>query len=221
MNYLKTLALGWINPIAKLYRGKFLGLSHQRKHIERTQQKWRLIAGELTGPPGSLLDIGCNEGYFTLRAAEMGWCAWGVEPLTMAANYARQRAVDAGLGNALFFNGPLTPEATHALPTFDVILFLSSFHDLHKKFGSTQANAVFGNLLAACRRKILLEPASTSSRFSKDAPVFARDNDRDAIQEWIHTLVADAPEWTVRYIGATPYGELEPFRFLFSIERRE
>lgn len=218
MSSLKTLTLAGLNPVMRLYRRKLTGKSHQRKFLGRAEQKWRLIESEL-GPPGSLLDIGCNEGYFTLQAAEKGWCAWGVERLDGTVAYARRAAEARGLDTALFFNGALTPEAVRCMPRFDVILFLSSYHDFHHAYGGQRAFALFDDLLRVCRRKMLFEPASTSRRFSKSEPVFDRDNDRDAIEAWVRALVARSSGWRARYVGATPYSDIEPYRFMFAVER--
>ena len=109
MNTLKHLALAIYNPVMHFYRRRFLGLSHQRQDAERTRQKWRLIEGELDTPPGSLLDIGCNEGYFALKAAEKGWCAWGIDRLGHTVAYADKKARDRHLSTAYFARGLMSP----------------------------------------------------------------------------------------------------------------
>ncbi|NKB49967.1 MAG: methyltransferase domain-containing protein [Alphaproteobacteria bacterium] len=219
MGFLKSLILAVANPTLRFYRTKIVGLSHQRSDMARAQEKWRLIESELPETAGSLLDIGCNEGYFTLQAAEKGWCGWGIEIIEKAVRYARHEAAQRNLDTALFFNAPLTPEAVERMPHFDVILFMSSFHDFHQVYGGARAYEMFDNLLRACRQKMILEPASTTKRFSATEPVFSKDNDREAIEEWVRTLVARSPGWTVRYVGETAYSEVEPYRFMFSIER--
>lgn len=219
MNLMKSLLLAVLNPAILFYRKKIVGVSHQRSHMGRAREKWQLIENELTETPGNLLDIGCNEGYFTMKAAEKGWCAWGIERMERAVRYASREAARRNLGTAIFFNASLTPEAAERFPQFDVILFLSSFHDFHQAHGGKRAYAMFDSLLRACRHKMILEPASTAKRFSKSEPVFSRDNDRESIEEWVRGLVARSPGWQVRYVGATAYSEIEPYRFMFSIER--
>ena len=154
-----------------------------------------------------------------MQAAEKGWSAWGIERMERAVRYARREAAERNLDTALFFNAPLTPEAVEHLPHFDVILFLSSFHDFYQVHGGERAYAMFDNLLRACRHKMILEPASTAKRFSNSEPVFGRDNDRESIEEWVRGLVARSPGWQVRYVGETAYSEVEPYRYMFSIER--
>jgi SAM-dependent methyltransferase len=41
--------------------------------------------------PGTLLDLGCWVGFLVSEAGRRGWQAWGVEPSTFAAEFARDR----------------------------------------------------------------------------------------------------------------------------------
>lgn len=49
---------------------------------------------ELLGRVGSILDIGCGNGFFLQQAAERGWQARGVEPSEKAAEYARSQGLN-------------------------------------------------------------------------------------------------------------------------------
>lgn len=65
-------ALGWLAMQAM--RGKKTQLDREHRHLPRYQGK-----GE------KVLDIGCGDGAFLKRAAQIGWEAWGVEPDAKAA----------------------------------------------------------------------------------------------------------------------------------------
>lgn len=65
-------ALGWLAMQAM--RGKKTQLDREYRHLPRFQGK-----GE------KVLDIGCGDGAFLKRAAQIGWEAWGVEPDAKAA----------------------------------------------------------------------------------------------------------------------------------------
>ncbi len=218
MSALKHLALAIYNPVMHFYRRRFLGLSHQRQDAERTRQKWRLIEGELDTPPGSLLDIGCNEGYFALKAAEKGWCAWGIDRLGHTVAYADKKARDGRLSTAYFARGLMSPATARTLPKFDVILLLSAFHEIYQSFDEEDAYRLFDDLLKACGRKLIFEPASINNRYSRERAVLAKDNDRDAIEAWVRDLASRSPGWHVRYVGETSYTADEPYRYMFVIE---
>lgn len=64
--------LGW--PAMQAMRGKKTQLDREYRHLPHFQGK-----GE------KVLDIGCGDGAFLKRAAQIGWEAWGVEPDAKAA----------------------------------------------------------------------------------------------------------------------------------------
>lgn len=63
---------GWL--AMQIMRGKKLQIDRENRHLPRLQAK-----GE------KVLDIGCGDGAFLKRAAQIGWEAWGVEPDAKAA----------------------------------------------------------------------------------------------------------------------------------------
>ena len=77
-------------------------------------------------PPGRLLDFGCGWGFFLASAIEMGWDAYGVEPLPAHSAHARS------LG-AKVVTDTLQSD-TFPLGTFDVITAFQVFeHLLHPR----------------------------------------------------------------------------------------
>lgn len=85
--------------------------------------------------PGNLLDVGCGNGAFLLRAAEAGWSVQGVEPDPTAAAQAEAaglRVHHGGIGG--FAAGP----------EFDVITLSHVFEHLHEP----------GAVLSACQRML-------------------------------------------------------------------
>lgn len=219
MRPLKRIALAAYNPTVLFYRRRLLRQSHQRLDLARTSDKWTLIERELPDVPGSLLDIGCNEGHFTRKAAENGWCAWGIDDLAHPVEFATEQARAQGLSNALFAQGQLTPEVARRLPSFDVILMVSTFHEIFQVFGPDLAYRMFDDLLAACRQKMIFEPASTNDRYSGSHALFIKENDRTAIESWVCSIASRSPGWRVRFVGKTQYTNAEPYRFMFAIER--
>ena len=63
---------------------------------------------------GQLLDLGCGNGSFLVRAREMGWSAIGLEPDPKAAEAARQEGLDV-------YQGMLADAPANWKEKFDVI----------------------------------------------------------------------------------------------------
>lgn len=218
MSKLKNLAGAIVGSIRSLIMKKIVKVSHQRKNPARALAKWELISAHLPPEPGSLLDIGCNEGLFTRNAARMGWCAWGIDILDHVVNYATRMARKEGLSRVFFSTGTLTPENTKCLPKFDVIIMVSTFQEVCAEFGLEKGCEIFYNLLKSCGQRFLFEPSSVNSKYGPGVQIFATDNDPESIKKWVKGLVSRSPGWKVRYVGKTKYTAKEPYRFMFLIE---
>ena len=219
MSILKRLILAFSNPVVHFFKQRILYLSHQRLDPKRMRAKWQLIEKELPEQSGSLLDIGCNEGFFTRKAGEKGWCAWGIDGLAHAVEYAQREQTRQRLQTVFFSHGLLTPEVARNLPLFDVIILVSSFHEIVQAYGEEKANILFDDLLKSCRQKVIFEPSSDCHRYGVTPPLFSPNKDLAGIEKWVQSLVARSPGWKVRYVGKTVYTNEEPYRFMFVIER--
>jgi SAM-dependent methyltransferase len=215
MHPLKRAVLALYNPTVNFYRNRILEFGHQRHFRQRTREKWALIESELPATPGSLLDVGCAEGYFARRAAARGWCAFGVDPQVGAIRFARDQARREGLGSAYFATGAVSPRGSTLLPSFDVILFLSAYHQISKRYGEGSARACLDGLLGACSKKMIFEPASINRKYAE--PVLERENDEECVATWVRGIISR--DWRIRCLGACSYSSEEPRRFLFVLER--
>lgn len=203
------------------YNTRILKVSHQRKNMERARSKWEIIRANLPENPGTVLDIGCNEGFFTINAAKKGWFAWGFDLLENAIDYAVGTARKEGLNNVFFSEGGITPENVKKFPKFDVIFLLSIFQEICSKFSIEKGYEVFDDLLKICKGRLFFEPSSINRKYCKGERVFAVDNDFESINNWVGQLVSRSTGWKFQYIGKTAYTDNEPYRFMFLIEKKE
>ncbi len=105
-----TSAMGrWLVPLLFPLRQQ---LDYFYRHLPRT--------------PGRLLDIGCGNGLFLLRAREAGWDVEGLEPDPMAASSAEA----AGLRIH-----PVLPEAFHPAQSYDRVTLSHVFEHVHHPAG--------------------------------------------------------------------------------------
>lgn len=199
---------------------RFLRLDppYQAKRVAGTDRRWDLISERLGPDDRSLLDIGCNLGVLTRRAAEANLFAVGIEPDKRFLRRAQRRNQD--VPNLAFALGYLTPEVVKNLPTFDVILCLSVHHSLARAYGLDAAWEIVGQLMARSRRHFFFEPASIRHKYRLAAPDIV-DNDRESISNYnIERLRALAsPEQVVEYVGESACLGNEPFRHLFHVGR--
>lgn len=104
------------------------------------EDRWEFISQYLSEDE-TLLDVGCAEGYFTAKAAEMGLTATGIESNSKRVQYANSEwEVD---GNLDFSSQKVTPENVAHLPDVDVIFFLTVHQHFFTLFTVEEAMEMF------------------------------------------------------------------------------
>ncbi|MEJ2628517.1 MAG: class I SAM-dependent methyltransferase, partial [bacterium] len=136
-----------MRKLKKFVKNRILKLSHQRKDMDRTRKKWELIKKYLPEEPGSLLDIGSSEGYFTRNAGSLGWCSFGIERLGSAVNYSNKMAKKEKNKNVFFAQGEMNLTVAKNLPDFDVIIMASTFQEICSAYGLEEGYQIFDNIL--------------------------------------------------------------------------
>lgn len=134
----RECGLVYVNPrpdaeeIKKYYPDENWGRASGRtaeKDAEISGAHWTVAAAERaaailgTGPGGSVLDVGCGDGFLLLYLSRLGWDCHGVEPGTVAAQYARTALnLDVRTGTL--------EEAEYPGSSFDVVSFHHVFEHL-------------------------------------------------------------------------------------------
>ncbi len=191
---------------------------YQEKRRGSMEIRWAMIAAEISDGESTLLDLGCNLGVFTRKAAEAGLISLGID--TDAEVIKKARALHKDVPGLEFMCMNLGPGEIARLPEFDVTLCLSVHHYWARRFGLDVSWEMMRTLLAHTRSKLFFEPASIRSKYKGSAPDIV-DLDRNSIIESnVTALRRIAPAgYTVRYLGETPCIGKEPFRLLFVAER--
>lgn len=192
--------------------------AYQEKRRGSMEIRWAMIAADISDGESTLLDLGCNLGVFTRKAAEAGLISLGID--TDAEVIKKARALHKDVAGLEFMCMNLDPSEIARLPEFDVTLCLSVHHYWARRFGLDVSWEMIRTLLAHTRSKLFFEPASIRSKYKGSAPDIV-DLDRSSIIEFnMTTLHRIAPAgYTVRYLGETPCIGKEPFRLLFVAER--
>lgn len=127
------------------------------KRAESSYGRWRAIQADLTSMTGSMLDIGCNVGFFAHQFAESGYLSFGIEgdpENVYVANLARQAGKIEGFSVMQKY---LDPENISDLPTVDVITFFSVWHHWIGVYGLDGARDMLSELWNKTRRTMYFE----------------------------------------------------------------
>ena len=100
-----------------------------------------------TAPYGSALDFGCGSGIWSVRLAQRGWQATGIDVVPTAIRRARERAQAAGV-NVRFVEGDVTAlQAAGVGSDFGFVLDFECFNhlnDVQRRAVGREVSAVAG-----------------------------------------------------------------------------
>lgn len=142
---------------------RILRLKHyyQERRAGTFAQRWAMIEQRLGPSDRSLLDIGCNIGQFTAKAAERGMFALGVE--AQEEILAQARRLHAHEAHIAFGLLDITPASVASLPAADVTLALSVHHYWTRAFGDAASWQIIATLLQKSGKLFLNRQVPTTA----------------------------------------------------------
>jgi len=143
---------------------------------------------ERTAPFGRALDLGCGTGGNTIKLADRGWQATGVEMIPRAVRLARRRAGAAGAKDGVrFVQGDVTAlQASDVGNGYSFLLDIGCFHGLTDAQRTAMARSVSA---IAAKDATLLMVAFQPGRRGPLPRGASRDDVVAAFTGW--TLIAD------------------------------
>jgi len=108
-----------------------------------------------------VVDIGSNNGFFSIALGKRGYDVIGYEPYAAFARGARQICERFQITNVSFFVKPLDPSSSRDVFDCDVSLVLSVYHNWVKQYGFEGANEILRNIWSRTRKLMFFELAST------------------------------------------------------------
>lgn len=190
-------------------RGDFAG-----RHL--TDERWRVISAKLSGER-SILDVGCNGGYFTLKAAREGAFCLGIERDPVYLALARAQAGRLGLAGAVFSGIDLNADAVAKLPSFDAVFCLSVYHHWVRYLGRAEADAIMKRLAEKCGRRLFFEtgqPDESSARWANELGFMGSDP-----KSWLADYLLSLGFSSVACVGSFPTTVSNEPRHLFVAEK--
>jgi SAM-dependent methyltransferase len=149
-----------------------VGITVDRSSTERTLDRWAKI--EPTVPPGplSVLEIGCNVGFFSVKMAQRGCFVTSLDN-TFYSTLLFHIKTTLDLQNLATTDMFLTPSNVHTLPRYDCTFLLSVFHHWCVAYRSDAALAMLDTLYERTNRILYFEtgqPDTASERYRSRLP---------------------------------------------------
>ncbi|MDD5131466.1 MAG: class I SAM-dependent methyltransferase [bacterium] len=141
------------NPHGSILLGK-------NDHKRNCEDRFNLIKNNIEPKEiNSYLDIGSQIGYFVFKMAELNprLVAQGVEMERVSCAYANNLTLFNGVANVSFINAKMSVEFARAMPSYDLISFLSVFHHIAHFEGFTAADSIMQELHRKCQRYFIFE----------------------------------------------------------------
>lgn len=138
----------------------------------------------------SVLDVGCNQGYFTFRFAEKGGICLGVDNDRAELMAARARAEVRKVRNIAFLEMTLDKESMRGLPVSDVVVCLSVYHHWVRHYGRSGAEEMLEMLATKAGQAMVFDsgqPEEVSTNWASEL-AFMGPNGSDWISQRLRSL---------------------------------
>lgn len=137
-----------------------------------SKDRFSAIQGHLPKDGFTMLDIGCQEGYFLFRLSEHKGLKLGIDMDDNALNYARTLARKHKKNNVLLANYHITkPSDLDGLPDFDVVICMSIFHHWVKHYGEKEALQILDKVAEKTKKLLVFdtgEPTEITQKWASD-----------------------------------------------------
>lgn len=200
-------------PIFKLYQPVY-GYSNDKneKLTRECSDRWDIFSKHMPKEKGSVLDIGCNIGFFSFSSAALGHFATGIESdhFNITSCNAIKSATESK--NCFFSKHLIDPDFVKTMPAYDTVINLSVFHHWVKAYGAEAAQNMMRDLSKKCSC-LIFETGQPDEKGTKwaDKMGFMGDNPKD----WIETFLKDIGFKSVEMVGTFSTGLTQTQRYLF------
>ena len=159
--------------------------------VRECEVRWNAIAPVLAATGSrSLVDLGCSEGYYVLRAARAGL------PFSIGVDFDQRRMftctnqfVLCDLQNAGFLMAPVDEALLEGLPKFDAVIFLSVIHHMMYQQGVEYAQRILRMVASRTGKVCFFEMGQSDEHkesWAKKMPDMGKDP-----HEWVRRFALD------------------------------
>jgi hypothetical protein len=198
-------------PWVKLYQPIF-GLQNKTAVTRECSDRWDAFSCHLPSEKGSVLDIGCNIGYFSFQCAQEGHFSYGVEyhrPKIIICNAIKYTT---GIKNCTFIKQYIDFDFISKMPAFNTIINLSLFHHWVKRYGFDHSQDMMKGLAQKCDCMIFETGQSTEAGSQWPEILTFMGSDPE---QWIEGFLKEIGFTSVENIGTFSTGLTQTKRFVF------
>lgn len=183
-------------------------------------KKWQIMNSLIPHGVKTALDIGCNNGFFTLRLAKRGIFAIGVDPDMDLIRLAQLATFETNQGLAAFSILAVDQKNTSLLPDVDVTLVLSVAHRWVRNYGRSDADAIVEALWRKTRQIMFFETPDPCQN-TKETPFLSYMGKTESeCENFVLRWLGSLENAKVSFLGALPT-DFRPgeTRRLFAVKR--
>ena len=167
-----------------------------KKKNRNSFDRYDAIFKDLSEPPKALLDLGCNRGFFVLRAAKQGVISLGVDHDRFEILYARSIAEIHDVNKALFMYDEIDEDLISNLPQFEMVVCTSIFHHWVRIYGKESAFRMMQGVADRASKYLVFETGQnneTETRFYK----------------YLEFMGESYEDWVVSFLLGLGFGEVK------------
>ncbi|HSK21602.1 MAG TPA: methyltransferase [Egicoccus sp.] len=190
----------------------------RRRDPRRSDERFAAFDAHLpAGVPLSVLDVGCNEGFFLFNLARRGGICLGVDQDLRGIMIGRSRATVHEVGNVAFARMAVDHDNVVGLPRADVVLCLSVFHHWVRYLGLDEAQHLLRAVASRADGSFVFEtgqPNETGAKWTDALGFMGPDP-----EAWVRQTLLDLGFDRVEMVGRFPTTVSPVARALFVASR--
>jgi cyclopropane fatty-acyl-phospholipid synthase-like methyltransferase len=188
--------------------------TRSKRKSRNSLDRYDAIFNNLPTPPKTLLDLGCNRGFFVLNAAANGIFSLGVDHDRFEIIYAKSSAEIYSVNNALFIHDEINKILIDGLPSFEMVVCASIFHHWVRIYGKESAFSMMQSIANKTDKYLVFETGQnneTQTRFYKYLEFMG-----ESYEDWVEEFLLGLGFQEVKRIGmySTKLSDVERTLFL-------
>jgi len=141
-------------------------IDDKRKNIDKKKgfnsyKKLDVIFKNIPKDAKNIIDIGSNNGFFSIKLAQKGYQVIGYEPTDKFVESSNMICRKYGINNAAFYKIGLDKDSSESLFDADISLVLSVLHNWVTQFDYNTAIDILKNIWAKTNKTMFFELADT------------------------------------------------------------